>query len=374
MFVFCRLLTVRLTGILARTQACAAVGIKPLNPGPYWQDLPYADPFLSITPDILHQLYQGVIKHLVAWIKSAYSEAEIDARCRRLPRGHHVRVFTKGITSLYQLTGLEHSDIARILLGLILEMPLPGGVSPVRLVRAVRGILDFLYLAQYTVHTTTTLDLLEDALERFHANKQVFVDLGIRDSWNIPKLHYLKHYRYLIERLGTPDNFNTEYTERLHIDLAKDAYEATNAKDEFPQMTRWLERRERIFQLERYIWWRVAGCPTSLGSQLAVRLPPDRIRMTKNASKNVKIQSLSTDYGAPFIVDALARYFVEFCNPNLTRAQVERASRFVTLQFACVVSFSNHHKYDLTLSLCIIARFLSIIKRNSGSVMRRIIA
>ena len=34
---------------------------------------------------ILHQLYQGVIKHLVAWLTEAYGAAEIDARCRRLP-------------------------------------------------------------------------------------------------------------------------------------------------------------------------------------------------------------------------------------------------------------------------------------------------
>ncbi len=36
------------------------------------------------------------------------------------------------------------------------------------------------------------------------------------------------------------DNFNTEYTERLHINLAKDAFHMTNTKDKYPQMTAWL--------------------------------------------------------------------------------------------------------------------------------------
>jgi hypothetical protein len=44
---------------------------------------------------------------------------------------------------------------------------------------------------------------------------------------------------------GTTDNYNTEYTEQLHIDLAKEAYRSTNFKDELPQMTLWLERKEK---------------------------------------------------------------------------------------------------------------------------------
>jgi phage gp29-like protein len=42
------------------------------------------------------------------------------------------------------------------------------------------------------------------------------------------------------------DNFNTEYMERLHIEFAKDAYAATNHKDEFVQMATWQERKENV--------------------------------------------------------------------------------------------------------------------------------
>ncbi|THH31369.1 hypothetical protein EUX98_g2803 [Antrodiella citrinella] len=321
---------------ILRKNACSAAGIKPIYQ-PYWQELPYANPFRAITPDILHQLYQGVIKHLVAWIKSAYSEAEIDARCRRLPKNHHVRVFTKGISSLYQLTGREHADIARVLLGLVIDMPLPGGASPVRLVRAVRAILDFLYLAQYPVHTEQTLTLLDDALDRFHDNKQVFVDIGVRNSWAIPKLHFLRHYSYFIRRLGTTDNYNTESTERLHIDLAKDAYAATNAKDEFPQMTLWLERREKLFRHESYISWCLSGRPPRLPSHMAFEPPADRLIMTKHPSQNaVSFERVTADYGAPFFVDVLARYIVAFCNPGYSAAQVEHASNDVPFLFRSV--------------------------------------
>ncbi|TEB31128.1 hypothetical protein FA13DRAFT_1791834 [Coprinellus micaceus] len=204
--------------------------VKPIIE-PFWKELPLAHVYRSITPDVLHQLYQGVVKHLISWLKEACGASEIDARCRRLPPNHNIHHFVKGITSLSRVSGKEHAAMCQILLGLILEIRLPDGISNLPLLRAVRAILDFVFLAQYPVHTSHTLRLLEDALERFHSNKHVFVNLGIRDHFNIPKLHFASHYVRLIKLFGTTDNFNTEYTERLHIDLAKDAYEATNHKD-----------------------------------------------------------------------------------------------------------------------------------------------
>jgi hypothetical protein len=241
-------------------EACRKAGIKQI-PHPYWEDLPYCNIFTAIPPDILHQLYQGLVKHLIAWIKTAFDKHKIDAHCRRLPPNHHLRHFAKGITSFKRLTGQEHSDIARILLGLIIDIRLSDGSSTIRIVKAVRAILDFLYHAQFPVHSTDTLYSLHDALERFHLNKQVFVDLGIRNNFELPKLHFAKHYVALIKSLGTPDNYNTEYTERLHIDYAKNAYAATNHKDEFSQMTIWLERKEKILRHDKHVQWCLSGKP-----------------------------------------------------------------------------------------------------------------
>ena len=90
----------------------------------------------------------------------------------------------KGISSLLRVSGKEHDQMSRILLGLVTDTRLPGGESPVHLVRAVRALLNFLYLAQYPIHTDETLELLEDALSRFHMNKEIFIDLGIREGFN----------------------------------------------------------------------------------------------------------------------------------------------------------------------------------------------
>ncbi|KIJ63535.1 hypothetical protein HYDPIDRAFT_66918, partial [Hydnomerulius pinastri MD-312] len=207
--------------------------------------------YRALAPDVLHQLYQGsIVKHLIAWIKSAYSTAEIDARCKWLPPNHNIRLFMKGISGLSRVTGTEHDQICRFLLGMVVDMRLPGGVSPARL---IRGLLDFLYLAQYPCLSEETLELVDDALTHFHNNKAIFVDLGIRSSFELPKLHSLRHYVYMVRCFWTTDNYTTAYTERLHIDLTKDAYRATNHKDEYFQMTVWLERKEKMLYHNNYI-------------------------------------------------------------------------------------------------------------------------
>ncbi|KAI0737930.1 hypothetical protein C8Q80DRAFT_1222642 [Daedaleopsis nitida] len=314
------------------TQACRDAGIKPLF-HPFWEELPYTNIFYAITPDILHQLYQGVVKHLVAWLKEAYGPAEIDARCRRLPPNHNLRHFSKGISSLSRVTGKEHQDISRILLGLIIGLPLSNGVSSARLVRATRALLDFLYLAQYPTHTSRTLDLLGEALKSFHANKEIFVDLGIHDHFHLPKLHSLDHYKRSIELYGTTDNYDTQYSERLHIDLAKDAYRATNRKDELSQMTIWLERKEKVQRHEKYIEWRLRSAASTLSADTTAGL---RIEMTRHPSAVVKVAQLPTLFGARFFRDTLARFIVLKNNPSLTPSEVELASAGVFLNFRTV--------------------------------------
>ncbi|KZT66802.1 hypothetical protein DAEQUDRAFT_714317 [Daedalea quercina L-15889] len=326
-------LSTRDEGPAAFTRACKEAHMRPIVE-PFWEDLPYVNIFAAITPDILHQLYQGVIKHVVSWLKAAYGTEEIDARCRRFPPNHHIRLFMKGITSLRKVTGKMHADICRFLLGLIIGLPLRGGLSPVRVVRAVRALLDFLYLAQYPVHTDETLQLLNDALARFHVNKQIFKDLGIREHFNFPKLHALWHYIFSITRFGTTDNYDTQYSERLHIDLAKDAYRATNHKDEYPQMTDWLLRKEKIEQYDAFCrWLGVAGASSSTSrSTGAPQVPGEHLHTTMARYPSVKAVTFETaarEYGATYLRSALARFIALRRYPDIHSASEleRRASR-----------------------------------------------
>ncbi|KAJ7705815.1 hypothetical protein B0H16DRAFT_1346020 [Mycena metata] len=316
-------------------RACEDAGIKPIY-HPFWEGLPYTNIFRALGPDILHQLYQGIVKHLIAWVKAACGEAEVDARCRRLPPNHSIRLFMNGISDLNRVTGKEHDQISRFLLALIIDVPLPGNASASRLVGAVRGILDFVNLAQYPMHTSETMAHMANGLKRFHENKLVFVDLGVREGFNLPKLHNAGHYPMYTKLFGTLDNCNTEYTERLHIDLAKDAYRSTNFKDEFPQMTLWLERKEKIFRHAKFIQWRLDGSPPPAAVE---PLPPGivyerRLKMTKHPTlKAVRINNLIADYGATQFRAALTRFIVQFTTPTLSHAEVDTKASTVALHF-----------------------------------------
>jgi hypothetical protein len=317
--------------------ACAAAGIKPIV-RPFWQKLPYADIYLSITPDILHQLYQGVMKHMVSWVTAAFGKEEIDARCRCLPPNHNIHNFSKGITSLSHLTGKEHANMCRILLGLVVDLKLPGNRSPLPLIRAVRALLDFLYLAQYPLHTSETLRLLRKSLKLFDENKHIFVDLGIRNDFNIPKLHSLVHYVDAIKLFGTTDNYNTEYTERLHIDLAKDAYRATNHRDEYAQMTTWLERMEKVHHHHSYLEWRAGKQPTVVMRSMSMAYNGTLTLAKWPSAKAVNLDDIVDDYGATFFREAVRRYIVlsKHSGPQLTRHQLEQQILYTDLPFTAI--------------------------------------
>ncbi|KAJ3816273.1 hypothetical protein F5880DRAFT_332230, partial [Lentinula raphanica] len=312
-------------GAAAFIGACRKAGIKPIFE-PYWEKLPYSNIYLAITPDILHQLYQGVFKHMKNWIIEVYGAHEIDARCRRLPPNHNIRVFTKGISTLQRVSGAEHAQMTHLFIGLVIEAPLPGGLSNVRLLRCLRGLLDFLFLAQYPVHSTTSLCALSEALNLFHDNKDIFIDLGIRSNFHIPKIHFMNHYIDDIKRSGTLDNFNTEYTERLHIDMAKDAYSATNKKDELSQMTQWLERKEKVTKHASYRSWHQAGQHPPLRTHwIPPGLNTTRIqKLTKHPSVNrVSVENVVHQYGATFFKAALARYIIQLTRPHLSGPRLD---------------------------------------------------
>ena len=215
---------------------------------PFWKKLPLANIHDAITPDVLHQLYQGVFKHLVNWCTRIVGAEELDRRIRTLPPMHGVRHFKNGFSALSQISGSERKHMARILLGCLV------GVLPQQGILACRALLDFIYLAQYRTHDDITLGYLETALATFHANKQYFVMTGVREHLHIPKFHSLMHYLDSIRMLGTTDNYNTEMFERLHIDFAKEGWRASNQRDAFPQMITWLSRREKMQAFENYIY------------------------------------------------------------------------------------------------------------------------
>jgi hypothetical protein len=174
---------------------------------------------------------------------------------------------------------------------------------------------------------------MEDALKTFHDNKSHFVEQFIRQDLNIPKFHSLNHYLQSIKLLGTTDNYNTEMFERLHIDFAKEGWRASNQRDAFPQMIKWLSRQEKMYAFEHYVSWldsqRVAtpATPTlSPSPQLARNSVGNLISLPKYPTQPRRLISrIEEQHFVPGFSTALKEYLNRL-GPNPT------SSRTATLQ------------------------------------------
>ncbi|KAJ7254742.1 hypothetical protein C8J57DRAFT_1437178 [Mycena rebaudengoi] len=212
--------------------------LRPINP--FWADLPHCDIFSCMTPDLLHEIHNGTFgDHIVKWATAvtAGGEDEIDARFRAMAPHPTLRHFKKGVSLTSQWTGHEHKEMEKIFLGVLANATEPA------VQRAVRG--------------------------------EVFVEHKIRKHFNINKL---KHYSDSIRSRGTADGFNTENTERLHIDLAKIGYAATNKKAYTSQMTVWLRRHQALRKFGFYIQWAILGYltpPTPDDTEDDEEIPPE---------------------------------------------------------------------------------------------------
>jgi hypothetical protein len=301
--------------------ACESAGVKPIY-HPFWELLPFINIYQAITPDVLHQLHQGVLKHLLSWLAKAYGAAEIDARSQWQIPNHHIRVFTNGITGLSHVTGKEHDLMSRILLALVIGARLQNGLNSSRLVHAVHAFLDFLYLARLPHHSSHTLHQLKHTLKKFHDNKTIFVDLDIRKNFKIPKLHSLHHYVSSIKLFGATDNYSTQHTEHLHSILTKPAYRASNKRNELPQMTSWLERREKVYQKDRTIHRQLSQGDNKaqhyVQQLIPSLLPWHQIRMARFPTIcRVPIEHLISHYGATNFRQAFACFVIQQRCPGI---------------------------------------------------------
>src|SRR6201746_1036652 len=115
----------------------------------------------------------------------------------------------------------------------------------------------------------------------------------------------LSPYVYLVL-----DNYNTEGFERLHIDMAKEGWRASNKREERPQMVRWLSRREKVAAFDRYLQ-KVARDGTGIEDESHKRLGSiGRLKhLPKQPHKpNQLIEDIQRSHHSPGFQDDLKSY------------------------------------------------------------------
>jgi hypothetical protein len=209
-----------------------------------------------------------------------------------------LRHFKDDILKIRQWTGADHRQLQRVFIGGLI-----GIATERRVQHAACSLVDFIYLTQYQSHTDKTLKALKQALDDFHGAKDIFIELGLREHFNILKVHSLLHYVDTIKNLSSLDGLNTENSERLHINYAKKAYAATNRKDYTIQMTKWLQRQEVVIWFNQFLMWR-NGIHVLTLDKLVPTPTPYRIALKSHLPKKT-VRYLEQYHGAVLFLTAL---------------------------------------------------------------------
>ncbi|KAG9084587.1 hypothetical protein FRC06_003988 [Ceratobasidium sp. 370] len=218
-------------------------GLKPW--WPFWAHLPHVEFAGCITPNLLHQLHKGMFKsHLVKWVSQVLGKGMVDDRMAAMTQASGMRHFKKGISKVEKWTGRESKEMAMQFLPVVVE------TMTDNMVRLTRAMLDHMYQAHAASMTEDELGEMEAAWREFHRLKGSVVAAGVLTSMQsfnrISKLHTVGHWPPSIRELGTPDGYNSEAPEHLHIEYTKDPWRCSNGVDALPQMIKFIQRQEAV--------------------------------------------------------------------------------------------------------------------------------
>ncbi|KAG9083177.1 hypothetical protein FRC06_004674, partial [Ceratobasidium sp. 370] len=228
-----------------RKVALEGLGLKPW--WPWWANLPGAEFANCVVPDLLHQLHKGLFKgHAMRWIQRKLGKRVVDERYMSMPRAWGLCHFRRGISTIEQWTGREAKEMMKTFVPLIAEdCSIHNDVTAF-----IRALLNFSYIAHAARLTETELAELQGVHAEMHRLKQGLVRSGMYERLGrldkIPKWHMISHYADSIRELGTPNGYNTEAPEYLHIVYVKQGWVASNKREATQQIITYCQQLEAL--------------------------------------------------------------------------------------------------------------------------------
>ncbi|KLO04020.1 hypothetical protein SCHPADRAFT_897360, partial [Schizopora paradoxa] len=225
--------------------ASLALGLNGVH-DPYWSDWKFACPSVFLAPDALHQWHKFFYDHIISWTETLLSRPELDGRYARLQKRIGFSHFSAGFTYFSQHTCREFRELQRSFIAVIAGHRKLNDSAML----AFRGLMEFIYYAQFDSQSSSSLAKLEASLSLFHENKESLsaarggpIQGG---QFRIPKLNIMHYVRHRAELIGSLPQYSTEQIERCHITMAKEPYRASNRKNHEEQVCRYLDRHEKI--------------------------------------------------------------------------------------------------------------------------------
>ncbi|KAI0251372.1 hypothetical protein BJV78DRAFT_1316789 [Lactifluus subvellereus] len=279
---------------------------------PFTTHFPRADIHELLSPDLLHQVIKGTFKdHLVDWVveyigsvhgKTRAKEilADIDHRIAAAPLFPGLRHFHEG-RGFKQWTGDDSKALMKVYLPAIASHVPPG------MVRAISAFLEFCYLVRRSQIDGATLDQIEAAVARFHQEREIFIQTGVRNDFSLPRQHSLSHYRFLIQQFGAPNGLCSSITESRHITAVKKPWRRSNHNEALGQILLTNQRLDKLAasRVDFIVRGMLEGPFTIYNTEpmVASRYP----RM---------IDQLAAYLGQPRLVEYIRRFLYDQSHPN----------------------------------------------------------
>jgi hypothetical protein len=116
------------------------------------------------------------------------------------------------------------------------------------MIKCLSAFLDFCYIARRNFITATDLVELQDALNRFHHHREIFVGTaGVTgERISLPRQHALMHYIRSIRLFGSPNGLCSSITESKHIKAVKEPWRRSSRYKALFQMLQTISRMEKL--------------------------------------------------------------------------------------------------------------------------------
>ncbi|KAG9093318.1 hypothetical protein FRC06_011569, partial [Ceratobasidium sp. 370] len=180
------------------------------------------------------------------WIQRKLGKRVVDECYTSMLRVWGLCHFRRGISTIKQWTGREAKEMMKTFIPLIAkDRSIHNDVTTF-----IRALLNLSYIAHAARLTETELAELHSAHAEMHQLKQGLVRSGVYERLGqldkIPKWHMISHYADSIRELGTPDRYNTEAPEYLHIVYVERGWAASNKREATQQIITYCQRLEAL--------------------------------------------------------------------------------------------------------------------------------
>jgi hypothetical protein len=261
-------------------------------------------------PDLLHNIYLGLFKHMMKWVegflKKHKRQQAFDDIWKELPPYPGFGVPKKAYREVTQWQGKEMRNLGRCISAVFassLRNPDSTQQLPFkRALQCVSSLIDFTLMTQYRSHTPETLHYMELYLRTFHRTKDIFLefrttkavrtqaerqDRELRErmanahrtavgtgsaakrrrpagevrieranQWaeliqrenhfNFIKMHYLNHFVQHVRRFGSVPMYSTDIGELAHKEQIKEGYRRSNKNEAARQILAHYNRQHAI--------------------------------------------------------------------------------------------------------------------------------